>query len=162
LPRLGSTAHRLDSGYEQRLCAPNCAQNTAGNMSQEVIVTRAMLAGDESFIYSTWLRGLYYGNSFYGAIEKQIFFKSYSPVVAKLLNLATVRVACLETDPDVILGYAIISGSTLHWCFVKQAWRRQGIAKQLLAGSEIAAVSHLTKPGDAIRKSKQWLFNPFL
>lgn len=118
---------------------------------------------DVNFVLATFLRGLYYGDSWFSLIPKPIFMANYKAVAEALLKRATVKVACLKEEPDVILGYSILSNDyqTVHWCFVKSAWRRRGIAKSLLP-QHPTAVSHLTKLGlILLPKLNSAIFNPF-
>lgn len=126
-----------------------------------MIKLRIGLLDDENFIKATMLKGLYYGCDFYGNIEQESFFKHYSPIVAQLIRDKDVIVACLADEPDVILGYAIVSGAVLHYVFVKEAWRKQGIAKRMLDGLQINCVTHLTNVGNCIRMKHKWLFDPW-
>jgi len=122
--------------------------------------------GDKAFIMATFLRGLYYGDSWFSLIPKDIFMENYKRVAeALLVHPSTgVRVACLREDPDVILGYCVHStvSSTAHWMFVKAAWRKQGIARKLLP-FEPTTVSHLTAAGKSLvfEKFPNCVFNPF-
>lgn len=127
------------------------------------VVLRKANPDDKAFIYATMLRGLYYGNPFYGAINKKAFFDNYPKVVDNLLLKPDIKVtiACLSIDNTIILGYSITEGGVLHYIAVKEAWRMQGIARKLLAGSEIRLVTHTTKTGEQIRKRKGWDLNPF-
>jgi hypothetical protein len=121
---------------------------------------------DEAYVYSTWLRGLYGGNSWFGMIAKDNFFKNYHKVLDLILkNPAThVRVICLREDPDVILSYAVFEQhpdkSTLHWIYTRNAWRRMGLARSLAAPLAVTEVTHLTQLAQEI-KPKEWDFNPF-
>lgn len=115
---------------------------------------------DRSFIFSTWLLGLYHGNDWFGEIDKDVYFKQYQQVIDALLKKSEVRVACLPDEPDVVLGYVAYTGNTLHWVFVKKAWRKLGIATALVP-ENVQVVSHLTKVGKSLRKPT-WSFNPFL
>jgi len=115
---------------------------------------------DIPFFFTTWLHGLYYGNSWFNAIDKDVFYEKYHEVLKLLLGRSSLRVACMEDEPDVILGYSVFTDTTLHWVFVKKAWRKLGIAKRLIP-QDINTVSHLTKLGKAL-KPKDWKFNPFL
>lgn len=76
-----------------------------------------------------------------------------------------VAVACLPEDPDVILGFSIVSvdGTILHWVYVKKKWRRYGIATKLVP-PQVTTVTHLNKLGDDLMKklNLNWVFNPFL
>ena len=122
------------------------------------IVTRAVQADDGPFIYSTWLRGLYYGNDWFRKIDKKSFFDKYRLVVGQLLLKSNVRVAVLEEDPDVIVGYVVYSGHTLHWVYVKKNWRRLGVGRALIPDG-IEVVTHLTKRAAKVNPYK---FDPLI
>lgn len=132
----------------------------------ELITHRDGLPEDKNFILATWLRGLFYGSDFYREIPKNIFMANYHTILEKLLQRpgVVVRVACLKEDPSVILGYAVARRSqnltVMDWLFVKSAWRNIGIGKSLVPPN-LAAVTHLTKVGKAI-KPTDCVFNPFL
>lgn len=103
---------------------------------------------DHNFIYATWLRGLYYGNSFFKLSDKNEFMERYELVIQNLLFRASVetRVACLNEDPDAIIGYSLVENfpefSALHWVFVKPEWRKAGVASDLIPDS-VSAVTHI-------------------
>ena len=120
---------------------------------------------DKNFILSTFLKGLYHGESFFSQIPKNIFMDNYKRVANALVENPgiKIKVACLTEDPDVILGYAILSqdNSTVFWVFTKTAWRKRGIAKSLLP-SKPTTVAHLTKVGNSLLyKLDNPIFNPF-
>lgn len=124
---------------------------------------RDATAEDSNFILATFLRGLYYGDSWFSLIPKDIFMVHYKAVAEALINKATIKVACLKEDPNVILGYSVMSADyqTVHWCYVKSAWRHKGIARSLLPKYP-TAVSHLTKLGlSLLNKLNNPVFNPF-
>lgn len=129
---------------------------------EDLITTRGLHMDDVNFIIVTWLKGLYYGNSWFREIDKNAFMSSYEKVIKQLLIKpgTDVVVSCYKDDPEVILGYAIIENQTLHWAYVKDDWRRIGILKSILP-SDITHVTHLTDLGKQI-KPKEWIFNPFL
>lgn len=88
---------------------------------------------------------------------------NYKKVGEGLINNAQIKVACLPDDPDIILGYAILSpdSTTLHWCFVKSAWRKQGIMKEILPKS-ITSYTHFTELSQSLKyKLPNAIFNPF-
>ena len=132
----------------------------------DLVAIRDFVAADWNFILATWLRGLYYGKTWFSEIPKDIFMEKYHAIIEAILGLKNVivKVACLKDDPEVILGYAIMSEdrSTVHFTFVKSAWRGIGIAKSLIP-PEMKQVTHLTKVGLSILKSKYpgVQFNPF-
>lgn len=127
---------------------------------------RGYLPEDRSFILATWLRGAYYGDTWFNQIPKNIFMEHYHAILEKFLNNPNVdiKVACLKDDPAVILGYSVSRVSqgqvVLDWIFTKSAWRNVGIGKSLVP-LNLQAVTHLTKIGKAL-KPQEVVYNPFL
>lgn len=127
------------------------------------IEIREGLPSDHNFIYSTWLNGLYYGNSWFKLTPKHEFMKFYHQIIERLLARSAIRIACLKEDRDVILGYAVIEGNVLHWTHTKPAWRKLKIARNLTITNGITSCTHLTDLAVFIfSKQKDWEFNPFL
>lgn len=129
----------------------------------DLITTRDFLPEDKAFIMATWLKGLYYGNSWFGAIRKGIYMNHYGKVLEMILSKPTIeiKVSCLKEDEDVILAYAVYEGDVLHWVHTKESWRNIGLAKGLIP-SNITTVTHLNKVGRTLMVLKQLAFNPFL
>jgi hypothetical protein len=134
---------------------------------KDLITTRGYLPEDRSFILACWLRGLYYGNTFFSEIPKNIFMEHYHQVLEKFLDNPNVNIAvsCLKDDPQVILGYSVSRVSAqgdgiLDWVFVKTAWRNIGIAKSLVPNN-FKWASHTTKLGRAL-KPAHVTYNPFI
>lgn len=120
---------------------------------------------DLPFIYSTWLRNLYYSNEMFNKIEKRTYYAAYSKIMENIIALPqiVVTICCLDDAPDVIVGYIITRGPVLHYAYVKNAWRRASVFNKLVSSLEepIKSVSHITKAGDAIRIKRGWDYNPF-
>jgi GNAT superfamily N-acetyltransferase len=131
----------------------------------ELVIVRPTVEADKNFIMATILRGLFYGESWFSEIDKSVFMENYHRVIDFLLAKDTteVRIACLKEDPEVILGYSIVSPSSnlIHFVFVKKAWRGIGIASMLVPTTTTTA-TQLTKTGLAIIRKKSIDFNPFL
>lgn len=132
----------------------------------DLVAIRDHLPGDRSFILATWLRGAYYGDSWFSQIPKNIFMKHYHDILEKFLTnpSVSVKVACLRDDTDVILGYSVSrrlpdGEGILDWIFVKSAWRQIGIGKSLLPSNWTTA-THMTKLGKSL-KPPTVVFNPF-
>jgi hypothetical protein len=121
---------------------------------------------DHALIYATLLRGVYYGDSWFSFIPKNIFMDNYKVFVGTLLasSKVAIKIACLPEQQDVIIGYSIISHdyNTIHYVYVKAAWRQSGVARSLLPKFPVA-VTHLTKLGKQLLISKfpNAVFNPF-
>ena len=124
---------------------------------------RAYAPSDFNFVAATFLRGLYYGATVFSDMPKQTFMTNYKPVAEALVAKNDVWVACLKDAPDVILGYSIVSKdfTTIHWVFIKKAWRKQGIARAILPQYP-TTVTHLTALGKSLLpKFKDCVFDPF-
>lgn len=135
-------------------------------MKNDLYEVRDYTPDDKSFICATFLRGLYYGDSWFSVIPKDIFMDNYKKVIETLIDSpkVTIKVAALKEDPTIILGYSMLSSDfqTVHWVFVKQVWRNKGIARSLVPNHPLA-VSHLTKLGlNLLPKLNGAVFNPFL
>jgi hypothetical protein len=122
-------------------------------------------ADDRNFVLATFLRGLYYGDSWFSLIPKDIFMANYKKVGEFLVTSPNIniKVACLKEDPDVIIGYSILSQdfSTIHWVYVKNIWRKQGIGRSLVP-QHPTTVTHLTALGKTLlSKFENCIFNPF-
>lgn len=120
---------------------------------------------DVNFILATFLRGLYYGDFYFSEIPKDIFMRNYKEIAQGLIKSpkVTIKIACLKEDPDIILGYSILSADyqAIVWVFVKSAWRRKGIAKALTP-KHPKAVTHLSKLGkELMTKIPTAVFDPF-
>jgi len=117
---------------------------------------------DEAFIYSTWLRPLYYDNEENSEINKEKFMKANANRIKQITTYPSVnvKIACLSDAPDVILGYAVIEWRKLWWVYVKKAWREMGIAKKLVPGN-IVSCAYLTRLGKSL-KPPAWDVDPYL
>lgn len=133
------------------------------NKSQLVTI-RPMREGDKAFIYSTWLRGVYYGETIFKEMEKDRFMKEYHTLIENIMSSShtVINVACLREDEDVILGYSAgnANGQTVYFAYVKSAWRKIGLAS-MLVGTEIKFATTLTTLGLSIIRRKNIEFNPF-
>lgn len=122
---------------------------------------------DHNFVLATFLRGLYYGNTFFNKIPKDIFMNKYKLVAQALLASPDTKliVACLPDEPDVILGYNLTNKveDTIYFVFIKKAWRRRGIAKSLVPPNP-KYISHLTSLGEDLLSKFETKpqFNPFI
>lgn len=118
---------------------------------------------DKNLIYSTFLRGLYYGESWFTLIPKNVFMENYHKALEFILSRDTTRVvvACESDNSDKVLGYSILGDNdVLHWVFVKKPHRGQGIAKGLVPPTT-KTVTHLTRTGISLLVKKNLQFNPF-
>lgn len=131
---------------------------------------RDVKPSDNNFILATFLRSLYYGydenSPYFRLIPKEIFWANYKPIAEAMVQpgRVTIKIACLKEEPDVILGYSILSNdfSTINFVYVKSAWRLRGIARALVPQYP-TTVTHLTKVGQSLLTKFETpiIFNPF-
>lgn len=128
--------------------------------NRKLFVFRPYQESDKNFIYVTWMTGLYFGNDTWRLMKRYTFYCNYQKVLDSLIPRCTITVCALADDPDTAIGYCVTRGTALDWVFIKEAWRRHGIARALIPEG-IQTVSHMTKMVRGI-KPKEWEFNPFL
>lgn len=120
---------------------------------------------DKAFVLATFLRGLYHDSSWFSLIPKRIFMTNYHPVAEAIVNSPkyVIKVACLQDDPDTIIGYSILAAdyTGIVWVFVKKKWRLNGIATTLLPKFP-QYVTHINNLGTKLLpKFEGCHFNPF-
>lgn len=82
-------------------------------------------------------------------------------MIEALLEKFPPLVATLEDVPDEVVGWACreFERPVLHMVYVKQPYRRQGVARVLIHG--VTEYSHRTPAGEAILKKVGALYNPY-
>lgn len=130
---------------------------------------RTAVPKDIPFIYSTWLQSYFEDSSLGGSIDRSsIYYENYKLVIDHILASKTSNtlIACLNNDPDVILGYLVKESNTAHYCFVKESFRKLGVAKSLFSKDgfliRARAATHKTKWATDIMDRFGLDFNPFL
>ena len=142
------------------------AQKDSVNAGYKILSYRS-LAPDvyKSFVYASWLNGLRYGNDFFKLIDKDAYYASYHKYITSVLSRrgSRLRIAVLSEDEDVALGWSLDEGEILHYVFVKEDLRKNGIGRSLV-DPKIKTFSHITKIGLSLWNDKMpnLKFNPFV
>ena len=117
-----------------------------------------------NYIKARWMRSYRQGNHFIKLIDSESYFYAYDIYTSRVLfhPMAIVRLAVLNDDHDVALGFSVMQEQTLHYVYVGKDFRRLGIARHLVP-TEINSFTHLTKIGMRLwpTKLKTAKFNPF-
>lgn len=107
------------------------------------LAVRVSAPGDEPFIFSSWLK------SYQKARERKLadidrsarldtrrFYEAQDLTIKRLLRRCGALVVHGSANPSDIFGYLISepvpSGRVVHWLYVKQVFRRMGLAGHLL------------------------------
>lgn len=100
----------------------------------------------KNLIYATWLRSYQASSLMAKLVPRDIFFAEHHKVIDRILNHPNtqIRLAVLPSDPSVILGWAVRQHLTLHYIYVKPAFRRYGIASALIGDQPWSTYSHHT------------------
>lgn len=138
----------------------------------EDITIRDFGPDDIPFIFSTWLKCYKHQSYFAKRIRYDTFFEHHHKIVDDILNRESisVKLAVLKDDESLILGYVAFEqdkDTAIHFLFVKQAFRRMGIARALLNELDCdlngVTFSHWTYDFDHIlRKYPEMQYNPYL
>lgn len=128
---------------------------------------------DKEFLFSTWLRNYKHSSYFAKRIRPHVFFAGHHAIIDHLLRKPAVKiaVACPRGDSETILGYLAYelkedAAPVVHFVFVKQAFRKMGVARTLFqsAGIDPGSIrfTHWTYPvDDAIKKWPEIIYDPY-
>lgn len=131
------------------------------------IKIRELRPNDMSFVLSSWIKSFYAGGTGYKE-ARSVFHKGMESIIRRNISAKNfiVLIACLEEDEDAIFGYAAFGlDYTLHYVFVKDIYRKVGIAKRLLRhmlkDKKEITVSHWTQDMKIIKKMYNVTYNRF-
>ena len=118
-----------------------------------------------NLVRSRWVRSYKRGNGYMKIVHPPAYYFSYNPYVNSILNRpdTVVRIAALEEDDDVVLGFSVVERNILHYVHVPKDYRRQGIGA-MLTPSGLDWFTHLTEVGMKLwsMKMPNLKFNCFL
>lgn len=101
-------------------------------MSQ-VRIRLAENGSDLALVYATWRNALWFAEKRDPAASDD-FYREATQTIKDKLKTADARIAYLSEDPDMLLGWAVLTGTHLEFVYVKADYRRSGIARLLTQG----------------------------
>lgn len=119
-----------------------------------------------ALVYSRWLRSLRFGNPLFRKITSHQYYKHYHIYIEKLLAKpdSLTRLAVLEEDHDVCLGFSVSREDVLDYVHVHTDNRHIGIGTSLVPKG-ISTFTHITAIAIEIWNSREEYrhlkFNPF-
>lgn len=122
---------------------------------------RRATADDMRLVHSSW-----HHNYWKTWANKRMPWESYWPGqdrrIARLVKEGVVLVAYFPEVPDEVLGWACLSGETLHYVYVKSTYRSAGIATGMTEG-RVKWYSHFAnEAGRRFMEKIGAQFNPYL
>lgn len=138
----------------------------------EGLIVRDATLEDRNFIFKSVLHHYRNGSPHTQHISDQVFFDNHSYLVSKVMKIPgnVIKMAALSDDPDVVFGFAWgnVQPETLHYVYVKRAFRRMGIAACLVRAifdedvDEIFYTHHTRDMGFIAHRTDRFVFNPYL
>lgn len=126
---------------------------------------------DLNFIQNSWGSSYYKGADFVNFLSPKEFNAQHRPIREELLlnpNVAII-IACNANDEDLILGWILVEkpkgeGLILHYLYVKEAFKGEGIADELIKKAlpnKPIMVTHMTDRARKIIRKKTEYFKYF-
>ena len=129
---------------------------------------------EKAFIYNSWLKSYGKSNEARRMIGR-VYFQGFENIINQIRDSnAYVALALNPDDSDQILGYVVFSFddeialSVIHYVYVKEAFRRLGIAKKLLdqahgkVKDEAIICTFANEIFDELKDKYLLTYNPFM
>lgn len=79
------------------------------------------------FILNSWLKSYRWSDK-----DNPDYYRNLAPEIKRLIKTNRVMVATLAEEPDCFVGWACGTKGRLHYVYVKSAFRRDGVARELI------------------------------
>jgi hypothetical protein len=139
-------------------------------------VLRSATPGDEPLIYSAWIKGAYEAWPA-RLVRREVFFEQQKEHIRRCLDRSYTVVMCHPDDPRELFGFVCHSGAVsprydregiaVHWFYVRNMFRRCGIARSVARRLNITHAGWLlvatqeSKHSEWIRKKTGAVYDPF-
>lgn len=139
-------------------------------MPSEIII-RDGTPDDESFFYNSLLHHYKHSSPHTKIIPDHWYYQGQQALIARVLERTgnILKFAALREDPAVVFGFLWGSSkpATVHYCYVKKAFRELGIAANLFRSvfddQEQVFYTHFTYDGGKITHTRpRLIYHPYL
>ena len=140
-----------------------------------ILSIRDVRRSDVPFITSTWLRSFRDEGELCAGIPNTVYYFWHHRLIAQLLSTSYVLVACADTDPDLVLGYAVADVPenakgvlVVHYLYVKRSARGVGVARALAKALDdhfrpsVILYTHRTRSGKTLARKYAATYNPYI
>lgn len=142
-------------------------------MSQKKLPIKIRPATDQdvAFILNSWLKSYREHGPIAQHVSNTIYFASHHKILQKVIKRATTLVAVNENDDSQIYGYAVgerIEGHfVIHFVYVKQGFRKMGIATSLYNmfehdRSSVGIFTHHTRMAEKMYMKYNLVYHPYV
>lgn len=125
---------------------------------------------DLNFVRNSWAKSYYKGAEYVDFLSPNEFNERHRPIREDLLNRSNsaIVIACSSQDEDLILGWILVEkppkGTILHYLYVKEAFKKEGISDALLEVLKEAPImiTHMTDRASKIVKANADRFKDYV
>lgn len=97
----------------------------------------------KNLVLAPFLNSLRYGNDLFKLIDKDAYYASYTKYIETLLQRPDCLIKFAMLSDDTVLGWCLFQDKTVHYVWVKEHQRRQGIAGSLVP-KNFEVITHIT------------------
>ncbi len=127
-------------------------------------VVRPATDDDLNYVRKTWLQEHAQQSDWIDHVGGgDVYFREHARARDAAMLRGAVTIACRESVPTGICGFAVTEASLVHFVYVKPRWRRLGVATLLLVPlvAERAEFTHRTRLLSSLPVPVRWTFNPY-
>lgn len=137
------------------------------------LVLRPGAPSDHNFVRKMWLRS-YADSAFARAMTPRemwsrgqtapTYWSGHHALVDALLARASLRVATWPEDTWTIVGFAVTEPDVVHYVYVANDYRKQGVARRLLEpfdGCVRVRYSHRSRACAVLPIPSHWTYDPY-
>ncbi len=130
------------------------------NGSKPALLLRGATPDELNLIRHDWF--LSFRREMKPSPRPDIYSLGQNVIIDRLIAAFPPIVATLESVPEEVIGWACreFDRSVTHYCYVKHAYRRRGVATVLTANT--LQHSHHTRAGELLARRVMSLYNPYL
>ena len=129
--------------------------------AEETTLRRATKS-ELKFIRASWFESYRKGGRA-PEVRYNIFRPHQDAIINDILEKAAVWVVTPAAVPDEVCGYVVFTPKTLQYLYVKQDYRKHGLATKLISTfGPFAQYTHETVPGKRLLTRHGAAYNPFL
>ena len=132
--------------------------------SNAKIILREFNLSDEPFVLNSWLKCHCYALPDFDekdTKERNQCFLDFQDTIYYILKDigAKIEIACDESDPTWIAGYAVTHEDVLFFAYTRKDYRNHGILNLLIKNKPIEYFTEKTKLGDLVMNKKGFKYS---
>lgn len=128
-------------------------------MDHNLLITRRATGADKAFIFSSWLKSY---RTTMGDVPAALYYAGQHDIIDRILGQCDAQVLASREDEATVIGWIVTSDQWIHYLYIKQQFRRMGLARVLVDDPERwLGYSHKVRLLRQLPLPKTWAFNPY-